>query len=386
MKNLKKILIGILIFIAILIILLFIIYKIKSKVPNNNNVKRIIEDYDCELLDMGASSEKGYEYDLYVKFSSKTNENGESYKEFYETILQKLTYQIKKNYRVIDESQNIIIRIIYSSENEKMNYTINGDVNFFEDNATIVSIQERTKENEVDVGIQCNELVTVVNNGFSRKKSEYILGNKENTDDDGYIEYSKGIKIKLVNSKIYNIIFETSYKGYVFDDIKTGMNNSEIATILGDKIEYEDNQGIVIGFKTKYFYAFFDNGEISIYMPDQYDEGENKTFISLVNNLNNDNSEYKNFLSEITDLYKDYYEYKQETSNIELIYPTRGFRIVMGSDKENSGIYYYNNYQGYIEEGKTLDDIKTIEDLPKNTYFINNNLVFSTEYDRCQNK
>lgn len=384
MKKLKKILIGTLILLAILILLLFIIYKIKSKVPNNNNVKQIIEDYDCELLDMGASSEKGYKYDLYVKFSSKTVEDGESYKSFYEAILQKLTYQIKKNYRVIDESQNIIIRVIYNNDTEKMNYTINGDVNFFEDNDTIASIQERTKENEIDIGVQSEELVTIVNNGFSRKKSEYILGNKENTDDNGYTEYSKGIKIKVVNSKIYNFIFETSYNGYVFDGIRTGMDNSEIENILGDKIEYEDNQGIVIGFKTKYFYAFFDNGEISVYMPDQYNEEENNTFISLVSELNKDNSEYKTFLSGVTDLYKDYYEYKQETSKIELIYPTRGFRIVMGSENENSGIYYYSNYQGYIEEGKTLDDIKTIEDLPKNTYFINNNLVFSTEYDRCQ--
>ena len=178
------------------------------------------------------------------------------------------------------------------------------------------------------------------------------------------------------------MIFSKEYKGEIFDNITTGMDNIKIREILGTPTYENTEANLLVGYKTEKYYVFFSNGEVSIYPVESFNEEKNNQFADIVFNYINNTSNYKETLQKITELYPDYSEYKQEENNIDLKYTLKGFEVKMGNG-EKSGIYIYNNYNGFIIPKVKKENLKS--EVINNVYIINSNLVFEEELKRISN-
>ena len=383
MKRKNIIIISIIILIFIVGIAIFI--KIKKQGSAKNTLKQIAEFYGCEFVKETNTTERGYSKKIYWNYDVPPidTEDGTQYKEYYESVLKAVSAQIKENFILIDNKHSIEIRVKYNPENNKIVYLINNDKNFFknEENKKISEINQE-KEKTTSIEIKAKELQYTIKNEWSRKKSENTYGNKIKSESN-YDVYSNGIKVKTINSKIYNLIFMKEYKGNIFENITTGMDNASIISILGEPTYENTEADLLIGYKTEKFYVFFSNGQISIYPIESFDENKNKQFAEIISEYINNTSIYKETLQKVTQLYPDYSEYIQNDDSIELKYPLKGFEIKMGNNEE-SGIYIYSNYNGLISLDTKKEDLqlKTLN----NVYLVNSNFIFDEELTRIVNQ
>ena len=383
MKRKNIIIISIIILIFIVGIAIFI--KIKKQGSAKNTLKQIAEFYGCEFVKETNTTESGYSKKIYWNYDVPPidTEDGTQYKEYYESVLKAVSAQIKENFILIDNKHSIEIRVKYNPENNKIVYLINNDKNFFknEENKKISEINQE-KEKTTSIEIKAKELQYTIKNEWSRKKSENTYGNKIKSESN-YDVYSNGIKVKTINSKIYNLIFMKEYKGNIFENITTGMDNASIISILGEPTYENTEADLLIGYKTEKFYVFFSNGQISIYPVENFDENKNKQFAEIISEYINNTNIYKETLQKVTQLYPDYSEYIQNDDSIELKYPLKGFEIKMGNNEE-SGIYIYSNYNGLISLDTKKEDLqlKTLN----NVYLVNSNFIFDEELTRIVNQ
>ena len=383
MKRKNIIIISIIILIFIVGIAIFI--KIKKQGSAKNTLKQIAEFYGCEFVKETNTTERGYSKKIYWNYDVPPidTEDGTQYKEYYESVLKAVSAQIKENFILIDNKHSIEIRVKYNPENNKIVYLINNDKNFFknEENKKISEINQE-KEKTTSIEIKAKELQYTIENEWSRKKSENTYGNKIKSESN-YDVYSNGIKVKTINSKIYNLIFMKEYKGNIFENITTGMDNASIISILGEPTYENTEADLLIGYKTEKFYVFFSNGQISIYPVENFDENKNKQFAEIISEYINNTNIYKETLQKVTQLYPDYSEYIQNDDSIELKYPLKGFEIKMRNNEE-SGIYIYSNYNGLISLDTKKEDLqlKTMN----NVYLVNSNFIFDEELTRIVNQ
>lgn len=370
----------------IIIFLLAITISIKSikQEKTKNTLKKIAEYYECEFVKEKNANEKGYSKKIFWIYDVPPvdADDGIQYKEQYETVLKAIAAQIKENFILIDNKHSIEIRVKYNQENNKISYLINNDNNFFQNEANKQIAKLQKEKPTTTINIISTELQHTIENEWSRKKTEKDYGNKIKYENS-YDVYSSGIKVKTVNSKIYNLIFLKEHQGNVFENITTGMDNASIRNILGQPTYENTEANLLIGYKTKDFYVFFSNGQISIYPVENFDENKNNQFAEIVSEYINNTNIYKETLQKVTQLYPDYSEYIQNEDSIDLKYPLKGFEIKMGKG-ERTGIYIYENYKGKISPNITKEDLesKTLN----NIYLVDSNFIFEEELNRIINE
>ena len=370
----------------IIIFLLAITISIKSikQEKTKNTLKKIAEYYECEFVKEKNANEKGYSKKIFWIYDVPPvdADDGIQYKEQYETVLKAIAAQIKDNFILIDNKHSIEIRVKYNPENNKISYLINNDNNFFQNEANKQIAKLQKEKPTTTINIISTELQHTIENEWSRKKTEKDYGNKIKYEN-GYDVYSSGIKVKTINSKIYNLIFLKEHQGNVFENITTGMDNESIRNILGQPTYENTEANLLIGYKTKDFYVFFSNGQISIYPVENFDENKNNQFAEIVSEYINNTNIYKETLQKVTQLYPDYSEYIQNEDSIDLKYPLKGFEIKMGKG-EKTGIYIYENYKGKISPNITKEDLesKTLN----NIYLVDSNFIFEEELNRMINE
>ena len=380
MKRKNIIIISIIILIFIVGIAIFI--QLKKQENAKKTLKQIAEFYGCEFVKETNTTERGYSKKIYWNYDVPPVNplNNISYKDHYEEVLKAVSGQIKNNFILTDEKNSLEIRVKYNSKNNKIIYIINNDINYFqsEENKQIAKLNNN-EDKITHLNIKSKELIDTIANNWSRKKTESSYGNKIKLEDN-YDIYSNGIKIKTINSKIYNLIFSKEYQGNVFENITTGMENENIRKILGNPTYENEQDNLLIGYKTDKYYVFFSNGQVSIYPFENIDEEKNKQFANVVQEYNKDQSDYNEILKEITSIYPDYTEFVQDENGIDLKYPLKGLEIKMGNH-EKSGIYIYNNYKGYIITDKTKKDLENNN--IDNIYLTNKNFIFEEELKRA---
>ena len=370
----------------IIIFLLAIAISIKSikQEKTKNTLKKIAEYYECEFVKEKNANEKGYSKKIFWIYDVPPvdADDGIQYKEQYETVLKAIAAQIKENFILIDNKHSIEIRVKYNPENNKISYLINNDNNFFQNEANKQIAKLQKEKPTTTINIISTELQHTIENEWSRKKTEKDYGNKIKYENS-YDVYSSGIKVKTINSKIYNLIFLKEHQGNVFENITTGMDNASIRNILGQPTYENTEANLLIGYKTKDFYVFFSNGQISIYPVENFDENKNNQFAEIVSEYINNTNIYKETLQKVTQLYPDYSEYIQNEDSIDLKYPLKGFEIKMGKG-EKTGIYIYENYKGKISPNITKEDLesKTLN----NIYLVDSNFIFEEELNRMINE
>ena len=215
-KKLKLIIIIILVLIFLLVTGL-ILYKALveknnevSSIEDFENVKEIIEYNECKYIKTSNSDEDGFEKDIYLEFSKGViEEDGTTNEVLYDNLTSQIAGKMKgTNFRLIDESKNIIVRIKFDGE-EVSSYTINNDSQYFEHLKTRYQILNFKDDNNADIQIRSNELNSVINNNW--QTSNLNLGTIDSVCSNYNIYFNEGFKIRNVYNKVFNIIFTKEY-------------------------------------------------------------------------------------------------------------------------------------------------------------------------------
>lgn len=379
-KRLKLIIIIILVLIFLLVTGL-ILYKALveknnevSSIEDFENVKEIIEYNECKYIKTSNSDEDGFEKDIYLEFSKGViEEDGTTNEVLYDNLTSQIAGKMKgTNFRLIDESKNIIVRIKFDGE-EVSSYTINNDSQYFEHLKTRYQILNFKDDNNADIQIRSNELNSVINNNW--QTSNLNLGTIDSVCSNYNIYFNEGFKIRNVYNKVFNIIFTKQYQKEVIQNIKTGMSNEEIIQVLGVPT-YKDENNYLIGYKNQTLYVFFCDGEISVYRNEQNYEIEE--FENLIKEYN-ETKDYNTFVTKLTDLWPDYDSFTKTNNRVSLRYTLKGITIDFNVITNNGITLYKNSNQALLE------DIKNGEMIPASIYTeLDNDLIYTAENGRVE--
>lgn len=329
---------------------------------------------DSTFLKQEASEIKNINYNIYMKIGKKPYENGKENQVFYEKLIQYSAYVLKyKNFVIIDEENQLIITVICNETAEMVStYSINGELNYFENIQNKENIQNVEQIAEINLSIDSDDLKNIVNNMW--KTDNINIGTVESTYRDYDVYFDEGIQIRKINKKVFNIIFNKKYTKSIINSLKTTSTKQEIIDKLGTP-QYET--GNLIGYKSSDMYVFFYNNQISIYRNEKY---ETDKIAELVEQYVN-SGDLKDFYNKLKDTWNDYDKYINSEENILLQYTLKGICIKFDSSNEN-GVIIYNNYKGKICGNLTLEDYKNGTNLPNEVHILNNDLVFKHEIER----
>ena len=283
-----------------------------------------------------------------------------------------------KNYRIIDEKNNIVITSNFD-ENGNVTYIINNDRNFFEHLVSKYSIENAKNKSETNFEINSSILIALINNNW--KTANLNLGTIDSEIDKYDIYFDEGYKIRKVNGRVYNIVFTNKYNEVVLNNIHTNSSFEQIRGILGNETyESQMENGSIIGYKNNKIYVFFSNEGISIY-PNESGRDSNK-FAEIVTNLIATNNQ-KDFLSKLTDVWPDYSRYSKSENGVIVEYPLKGIKIDF-TNGQKAKIIIYENYKGNITKELKIEDIKENMSIPA-TYInlkLDENMLVDTENTR----
>lgn len=363
--------------IGTLVIFLVLFFTLKTK--DNKKIKETLEYLDCTYIKTTTSDEEGFDLDIYASIpNDAVSIEGISNQYYYENLIKYVTSVVKKNkYRIIDEKQNLIIRVRF--ENSEAKYTINGDNNYFETKKASLSKNEEN-EKEVEFTIKSNILNQILENNWKRALIKSQLGTIDRSEDDYDCYDNEGYKIKTINLKIYNIVFTNNYTEEIFDGIKTGESNEELIKEYGVPNYIPEDNINIIGYKTKDYYVFFSNGEVSIYRNEEIDEEKNIQFSNLFSEFQNDKN-LDNFIEKLTEIYPDYDTYERHEDGLEIRYTLRGMSIRY-NNKDKNVLILNSNYKGLINNNTSMEDIKNGNRMPNYVSYEKMNSVFLAELNR----
>lgn len=385
MKKKKIVVILIIILIIILIgVAKYIIDETKEKtsVSEFNSLKSLIENDGHEYIKTESSKEDGFKKDIYIKFSLPAiNENGETNKNLYEIVIKHVAGKIKgTNFRLIDTEKNIVVKIKFDKDKISL-YTINDDTKYWEHIKANYQINNYNIEKISNFTITSNVLANIINANWDYNKSN--LGKKESQVDNYDIYFSKGYRVRKIGKNIFNIVFTQNYNDELLDGLKPTSSKEEVERILG-KPTYTSSGNEAIGYKCEYFYVFFTGKEASVYPADEYNEENSRKFGNLVTELNK-TGDANTFLNKLTDLYPNYETFYKQKNYVSLVYPLKGFEVILGAESKN-GLHIYSNFKGNITEDITIDTLRENKKMPVNVYTnLNTNLVTQTEEIRINN-
>ena len=368
-RNIKKILIITLILLVAIIVVRDLIVdaieranienKVYTSVTDFRSIKEIAEYMGCTYIKEEKSTSEEYDLDIYLKFKYALYTDEVSNEEYYyRMIALMLGYLDYQNIRLVDQANDIVIVVQADSEKQEITkLLINGQIDYFGTQETLKSIKDYQILDAVELEIQAEEVKNLIAQNWVAKEVEF--GTKESNFENYDIYFDEGIEVKTINKKVFNIIFTEKYNKEIVNGIKVNTPFEEIKQILGtptfsneNYIETTQKDIGYIGYKGLDIYVFFSENEISVYRVE-----EPNTSTGLADAIANFQSEtqLRSFVSTITDMWPDYDYYGYDEENVELKYSLRGIRISFNSSE--AGVFVYNNYNGYIADGVTIEEI-----------------------------
>jgi hypothetical protein len=383
-KNNKKLKI---IFITLLIILIgicifsYVFYK-KSQHSRFANVKELIESYQCTYIREEKSSDSNFKEDIYMTFRvAPVYQYGSqvlSSQEFYEGVIYGIGQQIGYSCRVIDEEHNVRINIYYGIGDTEITYLINDEQNYFK--TELAKMQNNSNEFKiVDLTINAAEVNNLINSNWIRRAA--IPANKDYTVNK-YDYYNGGFKIRTLGTEVYNIVFTKNYKNQVVNGLTTNMTNDDVKKVLGEPtFDNKDTFNNVIGYKSQNIYAFFSEGQISIYPIKTMDETQTNKIIELFSKLNED-GKAATFYNDLIMAFPNPDESTETTEYVYAKYSVYGFEIVFGNYLDN-GITIYNNFSGKLTNDISITELKN-GNIPANVFSrLDYDAIFESEKSRA---
>ena len=344
--------------------------KTYDSIEDFYTVEEVAKYMDCEYIREEKPKNLSYDLDIYLKFKYDLYTDGASNKNyFYRAIVLFAQVTGYQNIRLIDDSKSIVIAVVGDSDNKKIKKIyINGKENYFGEEDTIKELEKYQTAATTRITVNSKILQEIINNHWNTTKVK--LGTQESTLDDYEIYFDEGYRVKKSATTIFNIDFMEQYKEPVVNDIKVGTSLEEVQNQLGTPAFGGDNYGF-IGYVSYNLYAFFWPDRISIYRIDSMNDEQQ--FLTLLNKFRED-TDVKSFINQLTDLWPDYTSYEYDSQYLHLTYILKGIDIKINVDQDN-GVTFYSNYNGsYLK-----DLIEQKDNLPKYTYYNNQNMIFQNE-------
>lgn len=349
-RNNYSIKIVVLVFaIFIMLILNMILSRISKTQDNDINlsydnlstVKEVIEYYKCTYISENKSTENGFSLDIYLKFSKLPyDENDNSNEEFYNNIINDIAKIISyKNYKLIDEENNIIIKVTCENRNVE-SILINDIEDYFIYMDSQISMKEYKEFKTTSFNISSEVLQSVINEGWDKN---FYFGERDSIYNEYYIYFNQGIKVRTIQNKIYNIIFDKNYNGNVINNLFPGISSDSVKVSLGEPT-FEDEENGVIGYKGDGIYVFFSKDEISIY---RITDDSADDFFKLADEYIDSNIDLLEFMNKLTYMWPDYSKYEYSSNSVYLSYPLKGIQIKINYD-DIDGILVYNNIKSSL--------------------------------------
>lgn len=308
---------------------------------NLETVQDVVEYLESDFISMEDSKTEGYDIDIYVNFKYNLYEENISkepyFKNFYEKIARVTNF---KSFRMIDSSKNITIEVTCTS-NRITEVKINGDTNYYQNQASKNSKENELKVENIDLKVNSDVLQKLINEKW--KTANVNLGSKESRYEKYDIYFDEGYKVRTIQGKAFNIIFTKNYKNAVVNNYKVGEKLETIESELGTSYKKTG----MLGYRTDTFYVIFTENEISIYPNIQYDYTE---FENLVKEYDT-KKDINDFMDKLTDIWPDYNSYTYDTNYVSIEYALKGVKISFTSTKKD-GIQIYENYKGDLKYNK----------------------------------
>lgn len=374
----KKVIIVLIVIIFILMIISAIlgnIYK-KSQTPelsydNLTTLKEVIEYHKSRYISEKPSPEEKYSVDAYLTFRVLPyNENDESNEEYYNNLIEDCAKVLRySSFRLLDEKNDLTVEVICNGR-EITSIIINGIEDYFIYMDSQLSMKIFKEIPTTDFSITAEVLQNCVNNNWD---PSVYFGERDSIYDNYYIYFDEGIKVKTINNRIYNIVFDKRYKGNVINSAFPGMSLKSIQAVLGEPA-FEDEDLKIIGYKGKDLYVFFTESEISVY---RITSTNTDDFFDLADRYINKELDFLEFMNELTYMWPDYSDYEYTSTSVFISYPLKGIEIKLDYDDEN-GIFIFNNVHSSLTK---------VERYLENTDFVAKlqlDLVFETEKRRIE--
>lgn len=352
MNNLtkKKIIIVLFVIVFILMILCLIAEKLLQKNESYNisydnltTIKEVIEYYDSKYISEKESKDAPYRLDVYLKFKVLPyDENNNSNEEYYTKLLEDgakvLNYT---SFRMFDKENNLTVEVI--CENGKIkSIIINGIEDYFIYMDSQISMKKYEEIKETEFEVTSEVLQNCINNNWS---TDIYFGERSSIFNEYYIYFNEGIKVRIINNKIYNVIFDKKYNKSVINNIIPGRDLHNIELNLGEAT-FKDEELNLIGYKGKNIYVFFTESEISVYRINNSDTDD---FFDLVDSYINEKMDFLEFMNELTYLWPDYSMYEYSKESVFISYPLKGVEIKLNYEGMN-GIIIYNNIKSSLSK------------------------------------
>ena len=344
--------------------------EIKVTSTQFNTIKEAVENLNVIFIKQTVSDKKGFVTNLYVKFNKKlTSENETFFNDFIKTMI---VYTGYNSFSIIDSENNINIDVYCEKKNIKK-IIINGKENYFSqiNNKTNAENYEEYKITKVTV--QSEELKQIIDDKWQLEAESY--GAKEGE----YFDYKNSISVKVIDGKVFNIVFKRTYLNDVVSGLKTTSKLEEVNKVLGEAT-FKDFESIPPhGYKTKDFYIFFTEQQISIYRLQKNDS----TLQNAISNLEKSHGNMNKFIEDITSNWEDYDIYEKNDDKYEIQYTSRGLKIQNKNTYEPK-ITIYGNFDGPIKNNRYLASIDA-NNLNENIKLESNiNLIYKTEKNRYE--
>ena len=354
----KKILRSILIILAIIFALVLVRAIIKENIGIDiKKLSNVLESTGTTLIKAEKGSEKDYNIDIYVKFGEEPSKYDDSNKDYFEYLMTLINPILKKkNFRLIDQEKNMIIRGKFNSKGI-IKYIVNNDINYFANIASFQNFYEVKNDNTINPEIKSSELIELLNNNWNRNTSKTIGKITRSVQNVDYYD-NNGYRIKMIDGKVAAIIFDKNYKKEVFEGIYPGMPSEDFKY---RNIQTSSSDISIQGFDTVKYTVYYYKGNVYVIRKKAYDEAKNVEFEKSVNTLLK-NKDYNEFYKKAMEIYQDFYIKRITSDSIYISFPLEGFEIKYNYENPNitekeTGIYIYANYKGKIYSNKTLSDI-----------------------------
>ena len=378
-KNYKNMLIVLFVMIFILLCINMVLdYIQKQNLENNkeieyqdiSTIKEVIEYYKSTYVTENPSAEKNIKLDVEVVFAKQLYEDDKSNEKYYTDLLNdcaKVIYY--KNFRLIDNKNNIIIKVICKNGKIKT-IEINGIEDFFIYMDSKIGVENFEEIKTTDLDVEAEEIKNCISQNW---KKDIDFGERDSIFDNYYIYFDKGIKVRIIDEKIYNIVFTKQYKNSVVNNCFPGVDLKYVEAKIG-KPTFKDEERKIIGYKGEEIYVFFTETEISVYRNSSVNSDD---FFNLADKFLLEELDLLEFMNELTYIWPDYSSYEYNEESIYINYPLKGIEIAINNGDINGILVYNNNKSSLSKISRYLEDTRFVSRLQTD-------LVFKTEKERVE--
>lgn len=300
-------------------------------------MKELLEYYGCTYISENIAMTLEGEKELYLKFNTDLYANGKSNEEFFMSIIQDVAnFYGYYSFNMYDAERDITVEV--KCVNRRINkIIINGLEDYFRNRDAMLAEGKYVEYPTTTLAVNSQILQKLIDNNWSSDAVGF--GSKESIYNKYDVYYDEGIRVRVENGKVYNIVFTEKFGGEVVDGIVPGTGMSTIRATIGTPT-FEDGPMGIIGYKTKKYYVFFSENEISVY---RIYDASMVDFIALYRDFKNDNIDLLELMNKLTEKWPDYDIYEYTSNSVFISYPLQGLDIKINYDNQR-GIIFYNNF------------------------------------------